>query len=350
MPIIETSDYRPPRWLPNAHAQTIYPALFRKVAGVRYTRERLTLVDGDFLDLDWSVGSGQSLVDSRQGRKSGGDQLTTNDYQLSTTELVILSHGLEGDSTRQYILGMVRLLNHQGFDCLAWNYRSCSGEPNASLRFYHSGATDDLETVVAHARAKGYARISLVGFSLGGNLTLKYLGERGKTVQSFIEKAVVFSVPLHLSSSSTYLERGFSRVYSRRFNRSLGKKIEEKAARMPGHLSAEPLKKIRTLRDFDDVYTAKLHGFADAEAYYEQNSSLHFVGGITVPTLLINAQNDPFLSPECYPFERMKALPNVWFEAPAEGGHCGFYPANYDGTLWSERRAMQFLSSSFLSS
>lgn len=337
MPLVETSDYRPPRWLPTAHAQTIYPALFRKVAGVRYTRERLTLPDRDFLDLDWAeVGTRNS--------EFGMGSLRTPPSPFPV--LVILSHGLEGDSTRQYILGMVRLLNHQGFDCLAWNYRSCSGEPNASLRFYHSGATDDLETVVAHARAKGYARICLVGFSLGGNLTLKYLGERGQSVASFIEKAVVFSVPLHLSSSSTYLERGFSRVYSRRFNRSLGKKIKEKAARMPGHLSAEPLKKIRTLRDFDDFYTAKLHGFHDAEDYYEQNSSLRFVGEIAVPTLVINAQNDPFLSPECYPFEAMKVLSNVWFEAPAQGGHCGFYPADYDGTLWSERRGLGFLMSS----
>jgi hypothetical protein len=336
MPLVEPTDYRPPRWLRGAHAQTIYPALFRKVAGVTYRRERLTLPDGDFLDLDWAVGSRQSTVVSRQ---SG---ISTVDYQLSTVDLVILSHGLEGDSTRQYILGMVRLLNQHHFDCLAWNYRSCSGEMNATLRFYHSGATDDLHTVVQHARAKGYAKIFLVGFSLGGNLTLKYLGEQGGGAG--IERAIVFSVPLHLSSSSRRIDSGGSRVYSRRFNRSLKRKIAEKAARMPDRISAANLKKVRTLRDFDDFYTSQLHGFRDAEEYYERNSSIHFVGRIAVPTLIVNARNDPFLSAECFPFQKMEALEGVWFEAPEEGGHCGFYPADYDGTLWSERRALNFFT------
>lgn len=337
MPLVEPSDYRPPRWLRGAHAQTIYPALFRKVAGVTYTRERLTLLDGDFLDLDWSVKSRQPSVDSRQQTHDLAD-----DYRLTADGLVILSHGLEGDSTRQYILGMVRLFNQHRFDCLAWNYRSCSGEMNLTQRFYHSGATDDLHTVVQHAREKGYARIFLVGFSLGGNLTLKYLGEQGGGAA--VERAVVFSVPLHLSSSSQRIETGGSRVYSRRFNRTLKRKIREKAARMPDRISAANLKNIRTLRDFDDVYTSQLHGFRDAEDYYEQNSSIHFVGRISVPTLIVNAQNDPFLSAECFPFQKMKALEPVWFEAPPEGGHCGFYPADYDGTLWSERRALRFLT------
>ncbi len=333
MPLVEPSDYCPPRWLPTGHAQTIYPALFRKVAGVQYHRERHTLPDGDFLDLDWSGRSAEG------GGRSFSDFTTPS--ALRTTPLVILSHGLEGDTTRQYILGMVRLLNHHSYDCLAWNYRSCSGEMNVTQRFYHSGATDDLHTVVEHARSRGYTRISLVGFSLGGNLTLKYLGEQSG--RASIEKAVVFSVPMHLSSSSRRIEMGGSRVYSRRFNRSLKRKIQEKAARMPHHVDAGNLKKIRTLRDFDDFYTSQLHGFRDAEDYYEQNSSIHFVGGIAVPTLIVNAQNDPFLSAECFPFEKIKALSTVWLEAPEQGGHCGFYPADYDGTLWSERRALGFL-------
>jgi predicted alpha/beta-fold hydrolase len=340
MPLIDPSDYRPPRWLRGAHAQTIYPALFRKVAGVAYTRERLTLPDGDFLDLDWARPSSQFTVHSSQQMQNQGSQPVNCELPTVNCELAILSHGLEGDSTRQYILGMVRLLTHHGFDCLAWNYRSCSGEMNLTQRFYHSGATDDLHTVVQHARTKGYRRIFLIGFSLGGNLTLKYLGEQG--AGAGIERAVVFSVPLHLSSSSYRIEQGGSRVYSRRFNRTLKRKIQEKAARMPEHVSAANLKKVRTLRDFDDLYTSQLHGFRDAEEYYERNSSIHFVGRIAVPTLIVNARNDPFLSADCFPFQKMNALESVWFEAPAEGGHCGFYPADYDGTLWSERRALGF--------
>lgn len=352
MPLVDHSDYRPPRWLRGAHAQTIYPALFRKVAGVAYRRERLTLPDGDFLDLDWSQG-GFSIADfGLGGIPPGGEPLSIEEFHLNQSKLetrkselrplAILSHGLEGDSTRQYILGMVRLLNHHGFDCLAWNYRSCSGEINSTQRFYHSGATDDLHTVVEHARAKNYRQIFLIGFSLGGNLTLKYLGEQGGGAG--VERAVVFSVPLHLSSSSRRIDTGGSRVYSRRFNRSLKRKIAEKAARMPEYVSAANLKKVRTLRDFDDLYTSQLHGFRDAEDYYERNSSIHFVGRIAVPTLIVNAQNDPFLSAECFPFQKMAALEPVWFEAPNEGGHCGFYPADYDGTLWSERRALGFLT------
>ena len=341
MPLIETSDYRPPRWLPNSHTQTIYPALFRKVIGVNYTRERLTLPDGDFLDLDFSMTSNQLPVTNENALKT----LVTGHWSLVIERpLVVLSHGLEGDSTRQYMLGMVRLLNQHGFDCLAWNFRSCSGELNRAMRFYHSGATDDLETVVNHARAKGYRRIDLVGFSLGGNLTLKYLGEQDASIASLIRRAVVFSVPMHLSSSSTHIDSTGSRIYSRRFNRSLKRKIAEKAALMPEYIDAANLRKIRTLRDFDDVYTSKLHGFRDAEDYYEQNSSIYFLDKIAVPTLIVNARNDPFLSPECFPFEKMRHLPSVWFEAPAEGGHCGFYPANYDGTLWSEQRALAFLT------
>lgn len=339
MPLVEPSDYRPPRWLRGAHAQTIYPALFRKVAGVNYQRERLPLPDGDFLDLDWAQGRSDG---SARGGEQGANAVLNLPPAPRPLPLAILSHGLEGDSTRQYILGMVRLLNHCGFDCLAWNYRSCSGEMNTTQRFYHSGATDDLHTVVEHARSKGYGRIFLVGFSLGGNLTLKYLGEQGG--EASVERAVVFSVPLHLSSSSQRIDTGGSRVYSRRFNRSLKRKIAEKAARMPDRISAANLKKVRTLRDFDDFYTSQLHGFRDAEEYYERNSSIHFVGRIAVPTLIVNAQNDPFLSAECFPFQKMNALEPVWFEAPEEGGHCGFYPADYDGTLWSERRALAFFT------
>ncbi|MFT4033651.1 MAG: alpha/beta fold hydrolase [Siphonobacter sp.] len=327
MPLIEHSDYRPPFWLPDGHAQSIFPALFRKVTGVVYQRERITTQDDDFLDLDWSLQQEEN----------------TTRFTVSHSPLVILSHGLEGNSSSQYILGMIKYLNNNGFDCLAWNFRSCSGEMNRQRRFYHSGATDDLDIVVKQALSKGYQELYLAGFSLGANLTLKYLGELGEKVHSQIQKAIVFSVPLHLSSGSTYMERWQAWVYTDRFNRSLKDKIRQKAALMPELIDASRIEEIRTIRDFDNLYTSQLHGYRDAEDYYEQNSSLYFVEQIRIPTLIVNAQNDPFLSKKCYPFDLMKKLKQVWFQAPRQGGHCGFYQAGYQGVLWSEQRALTFL-------
>lgn len=330
MPFIRQSDYQPPRWLPNGHLQTIYPSVFRKVEGVVYERERIDTNDGDFLDLDWSF----SKYDFPKG--PGKKKLP----------LVVLSHGLEGDTTRQYIIGMVKLFNSNGFDCLAWNFRSCSGEINKTLRFYHSGATDDLQTVLNVALSKGYEEIYLIGFSLGGNLTLKYLGESGENLHPEIKKAIAFSVPLHLSSGSSKMEGWEDWIYTTRFNRSLKKKILEKARYYPDQINTSNLSKVKTLRDFDNYYTSQLHGFKDAEDYYAKNSSINFIENISVPTLIVNAQNDPFLSKKCYPFELTERLENVHFFAPEEGGHCGFYQSGYNGVLWSEMKALEWITRS----
>lgn len=322
MPILNFDDYMPPFWLPEGQSQTIFPSVFRKVEGFNYLRQRIETPDGDFLDIDLS------------DRKSLNQQLTKS--------LIILSHGLEGDSSRQYITGMVKNFNGHGFDCLAWNFRSCSGEINQTKRFYHSGATDDLETIIKYSLSKAYDKIYLVGFSLGGNLTLKYLGEKAENLYPEIQKAITFSVPLHLSSSS----KKIGWLYTKRFNKSLIKKILEKSQRFPEfNIDTSNITKIKTLKDFDDAYTSQLHGFIDAEDYYERNSSLYFLAHISIPTLVINAQNDPFLSKECFPFEQIKTLEKVYFQAPKMGGHCGFYPADYQGVLWSERRALAWVMS-----
>lgn len=322
MPVIQHADYQAPFWLPEGHLQTIYPSVFRKVDGVNYVRERISTHDGDFLDLDFS-------------------KVHSLNHSV-TPPLVVLSHGLEGDSSRQYITGMVKLFNANGFDCLAWNFRSCSGEINQTKRFYHSGATDDLDFVIKHAISKGYSKIYLVGFSLGGNLTLKFLGEKGQNLYPQVQKAVTFSVPLHLSSSS----KTIGWLYTKRFNKSLIKKIQEKSQRYPEfQLNTSNISKIKTLKDFDDCYTSQLHGFKNAEDYYERNSSLYFLDKIAIQTLIINAQNDPFLSKDCFPFEKVKHLEKVHFQAPEMGGHCGFYQADYQGVLWSEKRALEWVMS-----
>ncbi|MGA0559116.1 YheT family hydrolase [Larkinella sp. VNQ87] len=357
MPLISPSDYRSPAHLWNGHLQTIVPALFRKV-DVPYVRERIETPDDDFLDLDWSFSGVKSLelrvktgppggleLDAELLSGFGSEKLlTARRPGLNSKFLTILSHGLEGDSRRQYLAGMVRHLTANGFDCLAWHYRSCSGEMNRQTRFYHLGETTDLQLVIDYALQKGYERINLLGFSAGGNITLKYLGEQGQAIHPAIQRAVVFSVPLHLTTASRRLEAWDSQIYNKRFNRTLKRKVFEKAALIPGTIQTEGLQKVRTLREFDNLFTARLHGFRDAEDYYEKSSSLQYLDKIAVPTLVVNAKNDPFLSRECFPEELARQLPHVWMEFPAEGGHCGFTPVGRNKTVyWSEQRALRFL-------
>jgi predicted alpha/beta-fold hydrolase len=318
MPLVNIKDYFPPFWLPNGHLQTIYPALFRKISGVVYQRERMITPDQDFLDLDWSLSSSKPQ------------------------KLVILSHGLEGNSTKQYIVGMVKLLNQNGFDCLAWNFRSCSGEMNRTSKFYHSGATDDLDLVVE--KGMGYTEIYLMGFSLGGNLTLKYLGEKFRKRSSKIKKAVVFSVPMDLKACSLSIIKRENRVYMHRFLNTLKPKVTEKSRLFPDKISLAKDHLVKTLYDFDDIYTAPLHGFSDASHYYEQCSSQFFVQNIEIPTLIVNADNDPIVPGSSLPLDLIASLENVHLELSSHGGHCGFRPANVtDGVYWSERKALNFI-------
>jgi len=311
-----TSTYKRPPLLFSAHLETIYPALLRRVQGLPYERERIQTPDDDFLDLDWM----------RRG----------------SNKLAIISHGLEGNSSRAYMRGMATAIYAQGFDVLTWNFRGCSGEMNRQLRFYHSGATDDLDVVVKYAIQKLYTSVYLVGFSLGGNLTLKYLGERAPYTE--LKKACVFSVPIDLHSSCLTLSKPSNWVYSNRFLKSLKDKVLEKAKLMEG-LDVTHIEKIKTLIEFDDRYTAPLHGYKDAIDYYTKCSSIHFLDSIRIPTLLVNARNDPFLSEVCFPIQQLKTNRYVKFESPNYGGHVGFTQFNKNGLYWSEERALSFLSS-----
>ncbi len=310
------NDYQRPRLFVSPHLETIYPALFRRVPDVHYDRERISTPDNDFLDLDW----------------------IRNDQK----KLVIISHGLEGDSQRPYVRGMARTFSAEGYDVLAWNFRGCSGEINRQLRFYHSGATDDLSLVINHALETGYKEISLIGFSLGGNMTLRYLGEL--TNNPGITRAVAISVPLHLHSSCLQISQPGNFIYSRRFLRNLCDKIRRKARVMPDKLDTRPLGRINSLIEFDDTYTAPIHGFRDAVDYYEQCSALYVLDKIKVPTLILNAANDPFLSPRCYPSEEFEDHAFVNFEIPEYGGHVGFVTFNQEKRYWSEIRSLRFIN------
>ncbi len=305
--------YTAPRILFNRHAETIYPALMRRVMLAVPQRERITTPDDDFLDIDW--------------------------YKKEGPSCVIISHGLEGNSERAYVKGMARAFLGEGVSVAAWNFRGCSGEVNRQLRFYHSGATDDLATVVDHV-AKSYQRIFLVGFSLGGNLTLKYLGEN--KVHPAILKAVVFSVPLDLHTSCIQISKPGNWVYSKRFLKALKEKVKLKAASRKD-LSLEGINEVRSLMEFDEKFTGPLHGFAGAVDYYTKCSSIHFIEKITVPVLVVNALNDPFLGENCFPNQTFKDHPYVTFEFPQNGGHVGFTLFGEKGLYWSEMRALSFI-------
>lgn len=309
-------DYLPPFFLFSPHLETIYPALFRRVQLQPYTRERIATPDDDFLDLDW--------------------------LRNSSSRAAIISHGLEGNTNRPYVRGMAKALFQNGFDVVAWNMRGCSEEMNRQLRFYHSGATDDLDTVVRHViQSKAYTEIALIGFSLGGNITLKYLGEQA--VPHSIKKAVVFSVPLDLKTSCQKISLPANRIYASRFLKSLKAKIMKKARQRP-ELDTAGMGKITSLAAFDDRYTAPIHGFRNASDYYDQCSSIHFLADIRTPTLVVNTLNDPFLSAECFPASWLENHPFVNLEIPERGGHVGFTQFNKNGLYWSELRALKFLS------
>jgi predicted alpha/beta-fold hydrolase len=318
MPVIEHSSYFPPFLFGNAHVQTIFPTLFRKVRGIRYDRERIFTPDEDFLDLDWS--------------------------RIGANRLAIISHGLEGNSERAYVMGMVRAVNRSGWDGLAWNMRGCSGEPNLGIRLYHSGATDDLDVVIQHVVGqRKYNAIALIGFSLGGNLTFKYLGERGEDIDPCLTRAAACSVPCDLRAGSIEMANYRNRIYMKRFTRMLHEKIKAKKRILPGEIDDKDYHLIKTFKDFDDRYTAPIHGFRDAEDYWRQASCKQFLRNITIPSLLVNAKTDPFLPQACYPIEEAEANPNFFLELPESGGHVGFISFNRRGEYWFESRVVEFL-------
>lgn len=317
MPLV-SSNYDPPLLFKNGHLATIYSGLLRKVKDLHQKRERITLSDGDFLDLDWSLPTTPS------------------------TKVVVLLHGLEGNAQRAYIQGSAKSLVAAGYVVCAVNFRGCSGEPNKVYRSYHSGATEDLKAVLSHILStKNYNEIYLKGFSLGGNLLLKYLGE-GNTVPAEVKRAVAVSVPCQLADSLTQLLSFKNIAYAARFKKNLVAKLKAKQQLFPEKISDTDIKNVITLKDFDDIYTSRAHGFTDAMDYYTQCSCLQFLKHIEVPSLIINAQNDSFLGEACYPIEEAKYNNQVFLEIPKYGGHVGFHGA--ENITYSERRAVEFFS------
>lgn len=317
MPTIN-SNYYPPGLFKNAHFSTIYSAFFRRVPYLEQVRERLSLSDGDFLDMDWSFS------------------------KESKNKVAILLHGLEGNAQRSYIKGMAVNLIKDHWDIAAINFRGCSGESNKKYLSYNAGRTNDLEEIIDCILKKDqYQEIILVGFSLGGNLLLKYLGER-EFIPSEIKKGIAISAPIHLKGSLKSLSKPNNWIYRTSFLLHLKEKYKIKMKQFPDKMNKEDLKKIRSLLAFDNIYTAPAHGFKDAYDYYEKNSSKPFLSNIKIPVLLINSKNDSFLSPECYPYKIAETSKYIYLETPLYGGHVGFHQSNE--TYYNEKRTLEFIA------
>lgn len=318
MPIVKRSSYtRRPFYMLNGHMETIIPSMFFKVQGKPYKRERLELGDGDFLDLDWL----------REG----------------STRLLILSHGLEGSSDRYYVRRTASYFHDLGWDILAWNCRSCSGEMNRLPRFYHHGDTDDLASVVDHAlQTADYTNAVLMGYSMGGSMSIKYLGE-SRERDDRIRGAVTFSVPVNLKDSAVQIERRENRIYEKRFLGKLKEKITMKAKMFPDQVSAQGLDQLSDFETFHERYTVPLHNFSDIDDFYDKATCDKYLDQISKPVLIANASNDPMLGDACYPQEMASHLSHIHLEIPRYGGHVGFsiHGSPYS---WMEVRAEEFIN------
>ena len=318
MPVLNSS-YTPPHLFKNGHFSTIYPNLFRKVNGVQQTRERVELDDGDFIDLDWSYAPGKS-----------------------TEKLSVIIHGLEGNAQRQYMVGLAKHLNQNGWDTALVNLRNCSGEVNRLYRSYNAGVTEDVARILHHIlNTQQYSAITLCGFSLGGNLVLKYIGEN-RTLPTELQAAMAISAPCDLYNSLQEINKPKNFVYEQRFIKHLKAKLYERQVVFPEHISKSQIKQCKSLIDIDNLYTSKAHGYKDAIDYYTQCSSKQFLKNIAIPTLILNAENDSFLGDQCYPYTEAKKNNHVFLEVPVYGGHVGFYSS--ESVYYNEKRALEFFS------
>jgi predicted alpha/beta-fold hydrolase len=311
--------FRAPWWLRSAHAQTIGGKVFRPDPGIALRRERVELPDGDFLDLDFAEPG-----EAAPGTRAALDTPDTPD--TSGAPAVLVLHGLEGSARRRYMLLTYRALLNRGLRPIGLNFRSCGGEPNRLPRFYHSGETGDLRFALGHlaGRIDGGGQ-GAIGFALGGNALLKYLVEEGAGARTGLRAAVAISVPFDLALGAATLERGpMARVYTGYFLRSLRAKLSAKAELLRPLVDIQAGLRARTLRHFDDAVTAPLHGFRDAADYYHRSSSMHFLEDIRIPTLLLQAEDDPFLPAHALPHAAVAENPHLIPAFSRRGGHVGF--------------------------
>ena len=320
MPIIQSNFQPNYRLFHNTHAATIWASLIRRwIPRLNFERERVDTPDGDFLDLDWK--------------------------KVGSKKLILILAGLEGKSNSLYSRAAIKYFNQEGWDALAMNYRGCSGEPNRMLRGYHMGASGDVKFTVEHVlKNYDYDEIVILGYSLGGNLALKYLGEEGDNLPPQVKATVSFSVPMDIKRSDERLNRWYNWHYLKWFMMPLNYKANQKKRQYP-----EALKNYRgffmsgNFVYFDTNFTAPANGYDDVETYWKASSCIPHLKNIKVPALVVSSTNDTFISETCYPIAAAERNPFLFLEMPNSGGHCGFIRSFFEDSWWMEERALRFL-------
>ena len=318
MAVIDVSTYEPSRAFRSKHLNTIYRTLFHRI-NVNFERKRMETSDGDFMDIDFS--------------------------RTGSSKLMVIIHGLEGSSSSKYVTALSHISNNQGYDVAAVNLRGCSGETNRNLYSYHSGKTDDLAEILTFLdHSESYESYCLVGYSLGGNLLLKYLGEERSDYSSKLKAGIGVSVPCDLKGSSESIAKFWNMVYMQRFLISLKKKTLIKIGQFPEMgLDKQAILNSKNFLDFDNYFTAPVNGFLDAEDYWKRNSCKQFLEGIKIPSLLITSLDDPFLSASCIPLQEAQTNKYFHLEVTNYGGHVG-YNSNFENGsgFWLERRIIEY--------
>jgi len=321
---VTSTAYRSPLWLPGSHLQTIYPYVFLRATPPTYRRERVETPDGDFVDFDWWEAPSVP----------------------KDAPVVALFHGLEGSSSSHYATALLTAVAGQGWRGVVPHWRGCSGEPNRLSRAYHSGDYAETEWMLSalRTRARG-ASLYAVGVSLGGSALLNWLGREGEKSRSWLAAAASVSAPIDLPASGAALDRGLNRIYARNFLKTLVPRALAKLGRFPGLYDEAALRKVRTIRAFDDLVTAPLHGFRDVDDYWTRGSSKPWLRTIELTTLVLNAGNDPFVPGDTLPGPSDVSAA-VTLEQPARGGHVGFTSGPFPGRLeWLTRRLLDFFRS-----
>lgn len=321
-PDFAPTPYRSPKWLPGGHAQTIYPYFLTRPA-VKYRRERIETPDGDFWDFDWLAERPNTRVDA---------------------PLVVLFHGLEGGARSHYALLLMALVAERGWRGVIPHFRGCGGAPNLLPRAYHSGDHEEVGAMLSALRERvgPYTPMYTVGVSLGGSALLNWIGRAGNDAHKMLVAAATVSVPLDLMAAGIAIGQGLNRIYTRYFLRTLKPKGLDIARRFPGLLDPRSILRARTMWDFDDAVTAPLHGFAGTDDYWTRASSKGWLANITLPTLVLNARNDPFVPAASLP-DATQVSPAVQLEQPDTGGHVGFMTGPAPGRLeWLPQRLLSF--------